>query len=130
MCERKRNQQNSLRQKWKHRRKRRKRRKQQQISRNNLNIRIILCSNNKWSTNTKNITFGGKEASIGIALNDTFVLTNSGNARVFTIRVDKEADQAENKRYKIIIRPDKFQLEKVQYQQKGICFVLFIIPII
>ena len=75
---------------------------------------MAFFSNNKWTTNTKNITFGGKEASIGIALSETFVLTNNGDARVFTIGVNRDNGQAENKRYKIIISPDKFQLEKVK----------------
>ena len=75
---------------------------------------MAFFSNNKWTTNTKNITFGGKEASIGIALSDTFIVSNNSGTRNFTVAVDRDDGQAENKRYKIIIKPEKFQLEKVK----------------
>ena len=73
----------------------------------------LLDHRKKWAVSTKNIMFGGKDADIGIALKDTLTIENHGSPREFSLELlDKERCDS-NLRYKIVIKPQKFQLEKV-----------------
>lgn len=62
---------------------------------------------------TKNLTFSGKEADIGITFKDTVVVTNTGNVRNFTVALYDEARCNSDKRSKTTINPKEFKLEKV-----------------
>lgn len=64
---------------------------------------------------TKNIIFGGKEADIGIALKDTFIVTNRGEPRNFSVALNDESRCNSDMRFKVVIKPKKFLLEKVLY---------------
>lgn len=62
---------------------------------------------------TESITFGGKEADIGIALKETLTVTNSGKSRTFTIALADEARCESDLRFDIVIKPKEFKLDKV-----------------
>lgn len=62
---------------------------------------------------TKNIMFGGKEADIGIALKDTLTVTNYGETRDFKIALNNEPRCNSDMRFKVVIKPKEFTLNKV-----------------
>lgn len=57
--------------------------------------------------------FGGKEADIGIALKDTLTVTNTGKVRNFSISLFEEDRCNSDMRFKIVIKPREFRLERV-----------------
>ena len=63
----------------------------------------------------KNIMFGGKEADIGIALKDTLTITNEGKPRTYTIGLIEESRCDSDMKFKVVIKPKEFQLEKVLF---------------
>ena len=67
----------------------------------------------KWAVSTKNIMFGGKDADIGIALKDSLSIENYGPSREFSIKLLDDENRSPDLRYKIVIKQEKFQLEKV-----------------
>ena len=73
---------------------------------------------------TKNIMFGGKEASIGIALKDTLTVTNTGKPRTFSVGLFDEARCNSDMKFKITINPKEFYLEKVS---RPLCFYFLFI---
>lgn len=62
---------------------------------------------------TKNIMFGGKEADIGIALNDTLTVTNHGKSCMFSVALLDESRCNSDMKFKVEIKPKEFYLEKV-----------------
>lgn len=64
---------------------------------------------------TKNIMFGGKEADIGIALKDTLTVSNDGKARTYTLGLIDEDRCNSDMKFKVVIKPKEFQLEKVLF---------------
>lgn len=59
--------------------------------------------------------FGGKEASIGIALKDTLTVVNTGKPRTFAIGLLDETRCNSDMKFKIVIKPREFHLEKVSF---------------
>ena len=57
--------------------------------------------------------FGGKEAEIGIALKDTMTVTNTGKPRTFSVGLIDEARCNSDMKFKVVIKPKEFHLEKV-----------------
>lgn len=50
---------------------------------------------------------------MGVALKDTIVVYNNSEARTFILKIDRDESQPEDIRYKIVMKPEKFQLDKV-----------------
>ena len=80
------------------------------------NYCLLFVCYRGWKVSTKNLEFEGKNAEIGIALKDSFDVENhSGKSMSFTLSVD---EYKESMKYKIMMKPDKFKLDKVkQYKQ-------------
>lgn len=57
--------------------------------------------------------FGGKEAEIGIALKDTLTVENHGKSRSFKIGLFDEDRCGADMKFKVVIKPKEFQLDKV-----------------
>ena len=73
---------------------------------------LFIYRNKQWDVSTTSVTFGGKEAYIGIPLKESIVIKNrKKNSFTFTLKVSN--DRVDPK-YRIKIVPDKFKLEKVK----------------
>lgn len=79
----------------------------------------------KWSVSTKNIMFGGKEADIGIALKDTLTVTNRGEARTFSVALHGEPRCNSDIKFKVVIKPKEFILEKVCIPFRVVIIIIF-----
>lgn len=66
--------------------------------------------------------YGGKEATIGVALKDTLTVTNTGKPRTFTVTLADEARCNSDMRFEIVIKPREFKLEKVLFLKTSLPF--------